>query len=89
MPASSFALLLAFCIQPHAIAFAPPNSRPAAQCVNTPTFLQMAVDGASSKERKPWDVLRFISQSSKFVTPPKLPFIAATGGEKVIVQPGR
>lgn len=35
---------------------------------------------SSSKERKPWDVFRFVSQSSKFVTPPSLPFIG--GGKK-------
>mmetsp|Transcript_5518 Transcript_5518/g.10640 ORF Transcript_5518/g.10640 Transcript_5518/m.10640 type:complete len:292 (-) Transcript_5518:58-933(-) len=34
---------------------------------------------SSSKERKPWDIIRFVSQSSKFITPPSLPFI---GGSK-------
>ena len=37
-------------------------------------------DDASTKERKPWEFLRFVSQSSKFVTPPSLPFIG--GGKK-------
>ena len=31
--------------------------------------------GASASERKPWELLRFISQSSKFVKPPSLPFV--------------
>mmetsp|Transcript_38088 Transcript_38088/g.82088 ORF Transcript_38088/g.82088 Transcript_38088/m.82088 type:complete len:288 (-) Transcript_38088:37-900(-) len=34
---------------------------------------------SSSKERKPWDIIRFVSQSSKFISPPSLPFI---GGSK-------
>lgn len=90
--ASSFVLLLAICIQPYrgSSAFAPSHSKwSSGWCVNTRTPIQMAVDGASSKERKPWDVLRFINQSSKFVTPPKLPFIGATSDEKVTVQPGQ
>ena len=39
-----------------------------------------------SKERKPWDVLRFVSQSSKFVTPPPIPFIGGprNGGTRKI-----
>jgi len=32
---------------------------------------------AAADERKPWEVLRFISQSSKFVTLPPLPFAAS------------
>ncbi|KAL3804256.1 hypothetical protein ACHAWO_009857 [Cyclotella atomus] len=89
--ASSFVLVLAICIQPYrgSSAFAPSHSKwSSGWCVNTRTPIQMSVDGASSKERKPWDVLRFINQSSKFVTPPKLPFIGATSDEKVTVQPG-
>ena len=41
--------------------------------------------GASASERKPWELLRFISQSSKFVKPPSLPFVK---GRKRQVLPG-
>lgn len=37
-------------------------------------------DASSRTARKPWEFFRFVSQSSKFVTPPSLPFIG--GGKK-------
>ena len=50
---------------------------------------QRVIIGASS-ERKPWEVLRFISQSSKFIKPPPLPlpFIGGEDGTKRIVERG-
>lgn len=43
---------------------------------------------SSTKERKPWEFLRFVSQSSKFVTPPPLPFIGGgrKGSKRKVVQ---
>ena len=43
---------------------------------------------SSTKERKPWEFLRFVSQSSKFVTPPPLPFIGGgrRGSKRKVVQ---
>ena len=45
---------------------------------------------SASSERKPWEVLRFISQSSKFIKPPPLPlpFIGGGDGTKRIVERG-
>jgi hypothetical protein len=40
-------------------------------------------DGKKQNQRRPWDILRFISQSSKFIRPPSLPQIiigAVAGG---------
>ena len=37
---------------------------------------QSSTSLAAADERKPWELLRFISQSSKFVTLPPLPFTA-------------
>ena len=42
---------------------------------------------AATDERKPWELFRFISQSSKFVTLPALPF-ASQSSEKRKLQPG-
>lgn len=60
-------------------AFSP---RPFASSISYTHELAAAGDDATSsaKERKPWEFLRFVSQSSKFVTPPTLPFIG--GGTK-------
>lgn len=53
------------------------------------SILRASGDDKTSKERTPWDVLRFIGQSSKFITPPKLPFISnVMDGDRVRVQPG-
>ena len=53
------------------------------------SILRASGDDKTSKERTPWDVLRFIGQSSKFITPPKLPFISnVMDGERIRVQPG-
>mmetsp|Transcript_22923 Transcript_22923/g.49592 ORF Transcript_22923/g.49592 Transcript_22923/m.49592 type:complete len:265 (+) Transcript_22923:153-947(+) len=41
---------------------------------------RLAAADNDNDERKPWDIFRFVSQSSKFVTPPSLPFIG--GGKK-------
>ena len=43
---------------------------------------------AASNERRPWELFRFISQSSKFVTLPPLPFAAKSPPEKRKIQPG-
>lgn len=40
-------------------------------------------DGKKQNQRRPWDILRFVSQSSKFIRPPSLPQIiigAVAGG---------
>lgn len=38
---------------------------------------------SSSNERKPWDIFRFVTQSSKFVTPPSLPFFGDAGKNRM------
>lgn len=44
---------------------------------------------SSSNERRPWDLFRFVSQSSKFVSPPSLPFLGGgRNGERRKIQPG-
>ena len=64
-------------------AFSPqPLTKPASQTSYCNGRLAAANDdnaASSSNERKPWDVFRFVSQSSKFVTPPPLPFIGDAG----------
>ena len=73
--------------QPRANAFSPSSERHVISS-QTATRLLAAGDDTSNKERKPWDIFRFISQSSKFVSPPKLPFLRDKVGERVRVQPG-
>lgn len=50
-------------------------------------------DGKKQNQRRPWDILRFISQSSKFIRPPSLPQIiigAVAGGKNTRkIGPGR
>lgn len=43
------------------------------------------------QNRKPWDIFRFVSQSSKFIRPPSLPRLIVFGGKKNkrLVRSGR
>jgi len=52
-----------------------------------PTTSAIRAESGSSKERKPWDVLRFVSQSSKFVRPPPIPFLGGSrnGGTRKVL----
>ncbi|KAL3781484.1 hypothetical protein HJC23_009153 [Cyclotella cryptica] len=56
------------------------------------TFLPASADDSSptsSKGREPWDIIRFISQSSKFIRPPRIPLLGERiGSEKRRVKPG-
>jgi len=53
------------------------------------TRLYATDDSSSSKERKPWDIFRFVSQSSKFIKPPQIPFLASPSNTvKKRVAPG-
>ncbi|KAL9178778.1 hypothetical protein ACHAXT_003909 [Thalassiosira profunda] len=61
-------------ISPSADAFAPQPS------VSSRRGIALHASDDASKERRPWEFLRFVSQSSKFVTPPPLPFLG--GGRK-------
>ena len=43
-----------------------------------------ADSGRKKKDRRPWDMLRFVSQSSKFIRPPSLPqFIIGGAGKNM------
>ena len=74
--------------QPGANAFASPSSKRHAISSQSATRLLAAGDDTSNKERKPWEIFRFISQSSKFISPPKLPFLRVKDGERVRIEPG-
>ena len=40
---------------------------------------------AASAEKKPWELFRFISQSSKFIKPPSLPFTRQKGLKRKVL----
>jgi hypothetical protein len=46
---------------------------------------QSSTSLAATDERKPWELFRFISQSSKFVTLPPLPFAKSPVKRKIVV----
>jgi len=52
---------------------------------NTRTRSSSSQLSAATKERQPWDVLRFVQQSSKFVS---FPFVPSSSKSKQSVKPG-
>ena len=87
------AIVAAIAISSHATcAFSPANAnhqsrsptfRPASR--TSPTVTELYAESDASVERQPWDALRFIRQSSRFIRPPN-PF--RTAGAAQVVKPG-
>ena len=86
------AILAAVVISSHATcAFSPakanqsrsPTFRPASR--TSPTTTELYAESDANVDRQPWDALRFIRQSSRFIRPPN-PFRAA--GAAQVVKPG-
>ena len=84
------AIVAAIATSPHATcAFSPaiqsrsPTFRPASR--TSPTTTELYAGSDASADRQPWDALRFIRQSSRFIRPPN-PF--RTDGAAQVVKPG-
>lgn len=84
----AFAGLLLSCVQSPADAFSTtslPWCRNALVTVAESKASSEAESSATGR-RQPWDVLRFVRQSSRFVSPPKVPFFPS--GRPKVVRPG-
>ena len=80
-------MALAASLQPHgATAFSSPTTATTTiQSRTTSNPTQLHAESDTQAERQPWDALRFIRQSARFIRPPN-PF--RTSGAARVVQPG-
>ena len=76
-------LVLALCLVAAGAGFSPSTNNKSAR-ISTHLY-QEATEARETQKRQPWDVLRFINQSSKFIT---FPSFGSTSSSKRIVKPG-
>ena len=77
-------LIVAWCLTSSVSGFAPFMRNIRSESPST--RLHQQNQSAEKEKRKPWDVLRFVQQSSKFVS---LPFVPSSKASKQRVQPGQ